>query len=515
MGFTPSHYQETVLDFVLNGRGHGVVNAYAGSGKTATLAWIAGQLKCERILYAAFNTAIVEEAREKFPKNVEVRTINSLGNGAIWVKNRQTKLNPSKYMWLINQLMEQLEDPHIAPFEVPKETWQAILNSDPVGDLKKLCDFTRNTLTNYKNMKDLSDMADHYDLDIDYELLPFYQEALTLILDRGRALVPQEIDYNDQLWIPATDPKIWPKRYDFCLVDECQDLSAAKLAVVRKALKKGARAIFVGDRFQSIYGFSGANTDSVDQIINTMKAKEMPLSICYRCDEAILDEVRNYVPDIEARPDAGEGTVRNVTEDVMRKELHEGDLVLCRTNAPLLKLCFQLISDGISARIKGRDIGKNLLTTALKIKKSSGPEFCWEEFPNFARSWGQAAAEKILAINGGDEEDPKIESIFDKVECLNIIWSRGKIHSLEDMEEVIEDLFSDTRPSVWLSSVHRAKGLQNPRVFIIKPELLPGPWAKPGTWQYVQELNLYYVACTRAESELIYVNTNNNSSLEL
>ena len=55
-----------------------------------------------------------------------------------------------------------------------------------------------------------------------------------------------------------------------------------------------------------------------------------------------------------------------------------------------------------------------------------------------------------------------------------------------------------------LATVHKAKGLEAPRVFILEPNLMPSPWAKKA-WQIEQEGNLQYVAVTRALETLIYL----------
>ena len=69
----------------------------------------------------------------------------------------------------------------------------------------------------------------------------------------------------------------------------------------------------------------------------------------------------------------------------------------------------------------------------------------------------------------------------------------------------IEGLFSDDRPSVILSTVHRAKGLEEDRVFILYPDKLPLVWENQQPWELKQEMNLKYVALTRAKAELIFV----------
>ena len=59
------------------------VEAKAGSGKTSTLVEVAKANPDKRFLYLAFNKAIVNEAKGKFPKNVVVKTTHSLAYGKI------------------------------------------------------------------------------------------------------------------------------------------------------------------------------------------------------------------------------------------------------------------------------------------------------------------------------------------------------------------------------------------------------------------------------------------------
>jgi ATP-dependent exoDNAse (exonuclease V) beta subunit len=52
--------------------------------------------------------------------------------------------------------------------------------------------------------------------------------------------------------------------------------------------------------------------------------------------------------------------------------------------------------------------------------------------------------------------------------------------------------------------VHKAKGLECPRVFILDPHRMPSKWARQ-QWMQRQEVNIQYVAVTRAKSELYYI----------
>jgi len=54
------------------------IQAFAGTGKTTTLAAIAESLVRRKFLYLVFNRAAADEAQHKMPSNVMVRTAHAL-----------------------------------------------------------------------------------------------------------------------------------------------------------------------------------------------------------------------------------------------------------------------------------------------------------------------------------------------------------------------------------------------------------------------------------------------------
>jgi len=79
----------------------------------------------------------------------------------------------------------------------------------------------------------------------------------------------------------------------------------------------------------------------------------------------------------------------------------------------------------------------------------------------------------------------------------------GKLSkNIADLKNKISLIFTDELQGIVLSTIHKAKGLEANRVFIVRPDLLPLPHAHG--WQLAQEKNLIYVAITRAKTELIY-----------
>lgn len=91
-----------------------------------------------------------------------------------------------------------------------------------------------------------------------------------------------------------------------------------------------------------------------------------------------------------------------------------------------------------------------------------------------------------------------IELLVDKVDTIYILMDHAQ--DVGDLIKNIEDMFvdesGDNSGVVMFYTVHKAKGLECGRVFIIEPQLMPFP--KAATEEDVrQEINLLYVAITR------------------
>jgi hypothetical protein len=216
----------------------------------------------------------------------------------------------------------------------------------------------------------------------------------------------------------------------------------------------------------------------------------------------VLERARVLVPQIEDAPGAKEGEVRDIDECDLVSHLDDGDIVLCRVTAPLISLCYKLLMAGVRAKVRGRAIGQGIASLARDINHKARR---WSWFCDELDKWEMGERQRILRLNGNDEECAQLASIRDRADVLRVIHANVEPRSLDDLLKAIDDLFEDeTRPSVWLSTVHRAKGLEADNVFILKPDLLPFPYAKQD-WQIQQELNLEYVALTRAKETLTFV----------
>ena len=76
---------------------------------------------------------------------------------------------------------------------------------------------------------------------------------------------------------------------------------------------------------------------------------------------------------------------------------------------------------------------------------------------------------------------------------------RGKIINM------FQDSEHERKPTITLSTVHKSKGREWQRVFILGRNMyMPSRYARQ-QWQLDQENNLIYVAITRSQNELVYV----------
>lgn len=174
------------------------------------------------------------------------------------------------------------------------------------------------------------------------------------------------------------------------------------------------------------------------------------------------------------------------------------DMVLCRVNAPLVSFCFKFIRDGRKANIQGRQIGQGLISTIKKMKATSILELVRKLDDWLDKEVGKEQHRRY-------PNEGRIMNLQDRHTC--ILYFTEEQETIEDIIKSIEKLFTDDdKPGIKLSSIHKAKGLEARRVFLLQPEgaAIPHPMAKT-LWQREQEMNLLYIAITRAIEEFVYV----------
>lgn len=506
--FEPSIYQQAIYEFVRSGSGDGLVTAVAGSGKSTTLVQSAQLVRSRQAIFVAFNVDIAAELEQKLAGRMDARTLSSLGLKIVNQALGKTEKDDYKYHRLIRKRIAQVREQH----QKQRHAWEQRGRSGPkpelprgfggdVDTLKQAVDFCRLTLTDAADLRTLQAMCDHYSLAVpEWGLVEIRQ-----ILKMGQEQAVKEgvIDFTDMIWLPvALDLEV--TQFEWIFADECQDFNACQLELILKCRKPGGRILFVGDPKQAIYGFTGADSQSVEKIKQRVQPTELPLSICYRCPASHLDLARELVPYIETRPHAPAGLVGTVREAELAEHLREGDMILCRLNGPLVQLCIQLVRKGVPAQLRGADLGHTLVGMTQKIAQI--PEF---EFARFLKFLRQYESQQIQAITkkSGDPTEIEEEQEAQKTQAgiLRTLYRVSQSESLQEFCSEIQVQFAQKREVVVLTSVHKAKGLEAERVFIYRPKYLPLQRPEQQPWEKEQELNLKYVALTRGKQDLYMI----------
>lgn len=490
--FIPSEYQENIFSFYRSGKGNGIIDAVAGSGKTTTLIEVAKMIPVSQdAMFLAFNKHIAENLKTKIQrKNVFIATLHSVGYSML-AKSLHGRLNvqTSKYRDIAKSLIEQ-------EF---RDTEKSVTKryADQIGELVRFCQVT---LTNPLDNVSYIEMINHFQIDIhsklEHQSAKFVHQILTIGEDQARLRI---IDYNDMLWLPCTW-NLYPQQVDNLFVDEAQDLSAAGLDIAMRCLKDGGRSLFIGDPRQSIMGFAGADDQSFWKIKERTNATLLPLSVCYRCPRSHIELAQQIVPQIEARNDAPDGIIEYVDDMNIGTVVHVGDMIICRVTAPLISLCIQLIEQRIPAHVKGRDIGKQIVDIISVVQRYD--EYSWDRFGEYLDIH---ETQTIAKLSQRKNAESMIVAITDKISALRVCYETFHCISEKNLADEINKLFSDDVDGVTLSTVHKSKGMEAQNVFLLLPEKMPLVWPNQLDWEFTQEMNIRYVALTRATAYLGFI----------
>jgi superfamily I DNA/RNA helicase len=504
-----SDQQQAVLKWVREQRGSLNLVARAGCGKTTTLLSVVDEIRRAQpnatTFLGAFNKSIAAEIGSKLKQRgidwrvAEASTMHSIGF-RLWRRTaKDVAVDELKVMKLMDDLIFTLCEDEFNPFITAR------------GELRQTVSLAKQSgfgwLTEIDDTASWYALLDQHGIEMPEPVQPpVFITAAQDLLKRSYSMDRKVVDFDDMITAPIVHNVVVRYPYDFVLIDEAQDTNAARRTLAMKLLRPGTgRMIAVGDDRQAIYGFTGADSDAMELIRSQLNSTVLPLNVTYRCPKTVVAEAQRYVPDIVAHESAPEGKVETIPLTMESySRFHGTDAILCRNTAPLIELAYKLIGMSIPCRVEGREIGHSLelLAKRWKTKTLDALRGKLETYleKETAKWIAKGREEKVAAIND------KVQSLFALIDaCIR----KGKTQ-LADLVEMIGQLFGDTptgepQQILTLSTVHKSKGREWPRVFILrKAELMPSPWARK-QWQVQQEENLIYVAITRSQGELVYL----------
>ncbi|NJL70388.1 MAG: ATP-binding domain-containing protein, partial [Candidatus Competibacteraceae bacterium] len=210
------------------------------------------------------------------------------------------------------------------------------------------------------------------------------------------------------------------------------------------------------------------------------------LTVCFRCAPEIVENVRWRAPDMVSFGNPPKGVITH-HETWSLDQIKDGDAVICRNNAPLFSLAVKLLAAGRSPELYSGDIVPGLVKIMKKLGKLSTP-----------------AAEALAAlVNWQEAEKSRSRSpgaVEDKAACISIFLERTK--TLGDAINAIERIAAMSG-RIKLMTVHKSKGLEFDAVWLLDKHLM-----RPKG----QDLNVRYVAETRAKRTLNYVESDKLST---
>ena len=538
--------QKNIFEFVQNKSGHGIIDAVAGAGKTTTIMECARYVEDKSdILFCAFNKSIANEIKKKFREKglseVAVKTIHALGYEILKTHNstgRPITINNQKYNKILRskEFQEKLE-PYfrkimkvngLDPDSFDKRVHFAIKNL--VFEINaRLLDINqkfRSTLTK-SAIPDFREMVIHFGLFNSFKIknpkfgqeLEIYFQCHQLLLEEGNEFSKQSMifDFTDMLYLPIKW-KLGPlKKYNFLFIDECQDLSKSQFAIASMFGKQDGRILAVGDPSQSIYGFTGADINSFKRVKEFTKAIELPLTTCFRCPKKVIELAQGIRPDITGSKDY-DGEVIRIRDDQVLELAKPGDLIISRIKSNLTVLIFEFIDKNIKVQIHEdeaieftNELKRLFKADELHQKIAAMPDGFNTLRAKVNKRWNFIIDKKAEKISNTAEralyvvnEKRFVKQKLDFFEKKHQSWE-GCLTIFKVIEK-IKHFISEKNNPIRLSSIHRAKGLEENRIFILDYDSLPMIRTDQQDWEMTQEINLRYVAITRAKETLFLVN---------
>lgn len=520
MIFQASEQQMDIFRWVRDGEGHAMVQALAGTGKTTTIIEAIRYMQGS-VALVAYNKKIAEELQAKIKTRMNKRqdmragTFHSFGFSS-WIRRHpgmkmEGDSERSVGYWKWDRIIEELN--------IPKPDKPLARCARKLLSLAKQYGFGIEGIEPDNNPARWRWLFDHFNLqdelfDEDTGYMPTGEDIdklmkIAIILARrallkGIEISHEVIDYDDMLYMPLREStcRIWS--YDWVLIDECQDSNPVRRMFARRLLRPEGRSIWIGDENQAIYGFGGADSESMKVIVEEFNPQLFPLTTTYRCALSVVRYAQQWTPDMVARDDAPEGMVKTIdAENLLKENLLNSDAILCRNTAPLVDLALQLIRGGRGCRVEGRDIGKNLINLAEKWKRVKTIQILAERLREYKK-----VQMGILTKRGKVMQAEQVGDTVDSL--LAIIESLPPGATLASLKTKINGMFGDSdagKPQtlLTLSTIHKAKGREWPRVFWWGYNVFnPSPYATQ-EWEKEQEDNLMYVAATRAIDILVKV----------
>ncbi|QIE91146.1 UvrD-helicase domain-containing protein [Pseudomonas nitroreducens] len=439
--------------------------AFAGTGKTTTLIGYALARPQSRILYLCYNKSVEQAAKQRFPNNVLCKTSHGLAFGAVG----------TRYKHKLTQNLRLID----AAKAINSQSWDLVRT-------------VLETLNNYLASADAGIELDHCPPEkMKNERM---RRAAAGVVAAARLLWARMQDVEDRAVGMTHDGylKLWAlsrpnlrSRFDIVLGDEAQDINPVVAGVLADQATYGLGVVVCGDGHQMLYRFRGAVDALNASWLN--RAEVHYLTQSFRFGSAVA-HVGNMILSFkgEQRQLVGLGLATRVTKKLPERLEHRA--ILCRTVVGVIESALRLADQGEKIFWVGGIDGYNLQALEDLHALSIG-QYDRVKGKKLLQEYPQYTFYKEVA---SDSQDPEmlrsIQIVEQYAKDLPALFAKLRLNAVADELEA----------SVTLSTAHRAKGLEWDAVqlaedFSFEPF---NPNNVREAWE--DEMNLLYVACTRA-----------------
>lgn len=509
--------QAAITGYVSGGKGNLIVDALAGSGKTSTVLVAVEVMPHPSALLCAFNKRIADELEGKIKRvhgrPVAVKTFHGQGLAVLKAHHPRVQVNKAATEDIVNR---------VAGGDVPFKVRRAAVNT--LRTIKETyagpdigLAYVKQVGLDYRHFKSLKD---NDEIQLCAEVV---QDGYAISLDFSQR---STIDFCDMVWAPVALGMAPRSRFKAIFVDELQDISEPQLALLRMLMPADGRLIGIGDQRQQIYAWRGSMGAAAWQVCqHELKAKRLPLTMTWRCSKRIVREAQALVPELRAREDAPEGSVEacrwgELPAFVNRGIRGESTFILSRNNAHLLDCALFLWRERVRFELNA---GKELLDPMFTVLDTKLDQRSPATFRESLAKWERVELARAEAANATAYAD----HIEEQASMLRVAAEYAAPNRIKGL---LFDMMQPNNSGVLLSTVHKVKGLEAERVFMLKQtfgrhaqrscKFCKGSGCNPcnGTGIYdpppsQEELNIEYVGITRAIRDLVWVDLASNSKV--
>ena len=287
------------------------------------------------------------------------------------------------------------------------------------------------------------------------------------------------------------------------VIDEAQDMGQDDFRLVQALMRQNEemRVIAVGDDDQNIYGFRGSDSRHMQSIVEQEGAKLYEMTDNYRSAKAVVDCANRYVQRIPGRlkqtsimsATGEEGKVLTLKSFLNAEIKVEGNTaILTRTNEETMQVAYELEQRGLHATIAqsmgGFRFG-NLAEVRYFLKQLGRNEI------SISKEKWLKAKQRTLETYASSTCLSIMQHFFSDFEITHQFYYRSDLREYI-FESNIEDFIAADDQSVFVSTIHKAKGREFDTVYLLSP--VPGS-------RDINDMRAYYVGLTRAKRNLYLV----------